>query len=225
MASQTQVRVDLRSISLSASAQLAELPDGSFFIALDEPPPVRTVLSVREEDGEARAFEVGHVIEIGEASPTGATGCQGRFVAAERLERQRGVGSEHHVPGEPHHRPDDDGSDDEVGAETRTAPPDVQAPYDTSPTPEGGEPRNEEPPAEGSQEELSAEPEAAAGDASTPNASEPPSGEPPAETEAEAAPTDAAQDEPVATETSEPAAGKRAVTSSGGKKRKGRKRK
>jgi hypothetical protein len=218
MANQTQVRVDLRSISLSAAAQLAELPDGSFFIALDEPPPVRTVLSVREEGGEARAFEVSHVIEISEASPIGVTGCQGRFVEAKRLERQRDVGSEHHAPGEAQHSPEADGSDDGLAEETGSAPPEVQAAYDPGPTAEAVEAPQEEPPSAAPQEEPPAEPEAAIADAST---SEPPPEEPPAET----APTEVAQDEPSAAEASDPSAGKPAVTSSGGKKRKGRKRK
>ena len=203
----------------------AELPDGSFFIALDEPPPVRTVLSVREEDGEARAFEVSHVIEMSEASPTGATGCQGRFVEAERLERQRGVGSEHHAPGEPQHSPDAGDSDVGLGTETRSAPPEVEAAYDASPTPEGVEPPQEEPPVEAPQDELSPEPEAPASDASTSEASEAPAEEPAEQMEAEAAAAEAAQDEPVAAETNEPSTGKQGVTSSGGKRRKGRKRK
>lgn len=222
MASQTQVRVDLRSVSLSASAQLAELPDGSFFLELDEPPPVRTLLSVREDDGEARVFEVRHVIEIAEAGPTGAIGCQGQFVEAERLEKQRGVGSEHHDPGEPHLSPDGEGSDDGVSA--GGAPPEVQAPYDAAAAQEAVETPQEEPPAEAAQtpqEEPPAEAQAPDSDVSSSEAVETPSDEPAAETEA----TATAQDEPATTETSDPSSAKPAVTSSGGKKRKGRKRK
>ena len=217
MASDTQVRVDLRSISLSASAQLAELPDGSFFVALDEPPPVRTVLSVREEDGEARAFEVCRVIEIGEAGPTGARGCQGRFVEAERLEQQHGVGSEHLTPGEPHSSPGAAGSDDGVSAGTESTPPELQVPYDATSTAEAVETPREEPPVEAQ--------EAPSDPASTAEAAQAPPEEPPAETDAATTPTATAEDEPAAEETNEPTSGQPAVTSSGGKKRKGRKRK
>jgi hypothetical protein len=215
MASQTQVRVDLRSISLSPSAQLAELPDGSFFVALDEPPPVRTVLSVREEDGEARAFEVSHVLEIGEAGPTGARGCQGRFVEAERLEQQHGVGSEHLTPGEPHSSPDAAESDDALSAETKSAPPEVEAPYDATAAPEAAQPSPAEPAAEAIETPSAAD--------SAAETAQEPGEEPPADAGAGTTPTATAQDEPADDETSDPT--RPAVTSSGGKRRKGRKRK
>jgi len=95
--SESVVRVDLRQANLSESARLR---DGDKpFIALDAPPPVRSLLKVSEGEGESvRAFEVGRVIEVvDDSEPT--RGCYGSFVELDRLEDQKKVGSEHLEPG------------------------------------------------------------------------------------------------------------------------------
>lgn len=96
---QSQVRVELRTITLAAGAALHELSDGRVFIELSEPPPIRTVLRVRGEDGETRAFEIGHVVEIQDADPIGARGCYGAFADDAKLEEHEKVGSEALGPG------------------------------------------------------------------------------------------------------------------------------
>ncbi|NVB37968.1 hypothetical protein G6O69_08980 [Pseudenhygromyxa sp. WMMC2535] len=94
MSSQT-VRVELREATLSESATLHE--GEATFIALDCPPPVRSLLRVVVDD-DPRAFEVHRVVEVvgeGEAR----RGCYGAFVEAARFDEQNKVGSEHLEPG------------------------------------------------------------------------------------------------------------------------------
>jgi hypothetical protein len=94
--SESAVRVDLRQANLSESAHLREVGDRTF-LALDQPPPVRSLLKLTIDD-EQKAFEVGRVIEVvGEGEP--ARGCYGAFVDLERLGEQAKVGSEHLQPG------------------------------------------------------------------------------------------------------------------------------
>ena len=94
--SESVVRVDLRQATLSESARLRENED-AVFIALDNPPPVRSLLRVIEGES-ARAFEVGRVIEVINDDEA-QRGCYGSFIELERLEEQARVGSEHLEPG------------------------------------------------------------------------------------------------------------------------------
>ena len=94
--SESVVRVDLRQANLSESAKLREADD-AVFLALDAPPPVRSILRITEGEN-VRAFEVGRVIEVADDSePT--RGCYGSFVDDARLDDQAKVGSEHLEPG------------------------------------------------------------------------------------------------------------------------------
>jgi hypothetical protein len=98
MASIQQVSVHYRHVELQSGAQLQETDDGGLFLALAEPPPVRTVLELRETTaagggGNARghAYEITGVVEV--ESPGGARGCRLRRVDDEAL-KSRTVGSE-----------------------------------------------------------------------------------------------------------------------------------
>ena len=62
--SETAVRVELRQANLSDSAQLRE-DEGTAFLALDQPPPVRSLLRLTIGE-EQKAFEVGRVVEVRE---------------------------------------------------------------------------------------------------------------------------------------------------------------
>jgi hypothetical protein len=96
--SETVVRVDLRQATLSENARLREVGD-RLFLALENPPPVRCLLRLIDgSDGEARAFEVGRVIEVVDETES-ARGCYGQYVELERLAEQNKVGSEHLEPG------------------------------------------------------------------------------------------------------------------------------
>lgn len=94
--SETVVRVDLRQATLSEHARLREHGD-RLFLALDNPPPVRSLLRVHADE-QARAFEVARVIEVVDDSEP-ARGCYGFYVDDERLAEQDMVGSEHLEPG------------------------------------------------------------------------------------------------------------------------------
>jgi len=73
---------------------LTALPEDMAFLALDAPPPVRSLLSVRGGSGEIRALEVAKVFESPHQSPQGVSGCLAHFVGLERLERMAWVGTE-----------------------------------------------------------------------------------------------------------------------------------
>ena len=94
--SETAVRVDLRQANLSESAKLREAED-HVFIALEQPPPVRSLLRLTIGE-ERKAFEVQRVVEVA-SDDEPARGCYGSFVDVERLEEQTKVGSEHLQPG------------------------------------------------------------------------------------------------------------------------------
>jgi len=94
--SETVVRVELRQATLTESARLREAGD-RMFLALENPPPVRSLLRLRAGD-ELSAFEVARVIEVvDETEP--ARGCYGHTIPLERLVEQQKVGSEHLEPG------------------------------------------------------------------------------------------------------------------------------
>ncbi|MFO7566916.1 MAG: hypothetical protein R6X02_30005 [Enhygromyxa sp.] len=90
------VRVDLRQATLSDNARLREADD-RLFLALDNPPPVRSLLRLVAGD-EQKAFEVARVVEVVDEDEP-ARGCYGRYVELERLAEQDKVGSEHLEPG------------------------------------------------------------------------------------------------------------------------------
>jgi hypothetical protein len=83
-------------------ASLGPTPDGGVeegvFVALDDSPPVRTVLAV-VEGGRRRALEVAWVVEVTERDEV--KGFYGRWVADEALERAAKVGTEHLEDGTP----------------------------------------------------------------------------------------------------------------------------
>ncbi|HLT36357.1 MAG TPA: hypothetical protein VK034_08725 [Enhygromyxa sp.] len=90
------VRVDLRQATLSENARLREAGE-RLFLALENPPPVRSLLRLISGD-EQKAFEVVRVIEVVDDDES-ARGCYGRYVDIERLAEQIKVGSEHLEPG------------------------------------------------------------------------------------------------------------------------------
>lgn len=88
-------------------APLGPTPDGAVeegvFVALDDSPPVRTVLAV-VEGGRRRALEVAWVVEVAGGDDHGGSpvrGFYGRWVADEALERAARVGTEHLEDGTP----------------------------------------------------------------------------------------------------------------------------
>jgi len=92
---QRSVRVELRHVVLAEAAALTELKGGRVFVALDEPPPVRSVLAL--VDGSTRnAIEVTRVVEVADAG--GVRGVHGRVVDADALARFAAVGTER-LPG------------------------------------------------------------------------------------------------------------------------------
>jgi hypothetical protein len=92
-----EVRVDIRHHMLAASAQLSEGDDGTVHLALEHPPPVRSVLSVHTDEG-AHAFEVTRAVEV--ESEGVRPGVYGRFVGHEALDVLDKVGTEHLEAGE-----------------------------------------------------------------------------------------------------------------------------
>jgi hypothetical protein len=91
------VRVDLREATMTESARLRERTDKPLFLAMDTPPPVRSLLRLTLGN-ERKAFEVARVIEVvDEAEPE--RGCYGAWVDFARLVDQDRVGSEHLEPG------------------------------------------------------------------------------------------------------------------------------
>jgi hypothetical protein len=95
--------LEVRHVRLAEQATLrpASLGDGGeegVFVALDDPPPVRTVLAVVEGD-RRRALEVVWVVEVAERDET--RGFYGRWVADEALGRAMKVGTEHLEDGTP----------------------------------------------------------------------------------------------------------------------------
>lgn len=94
--------LEVRHVRLAEQATLrpASLGDGEegVFVALDDPPPVRTVLAVVEGD-RRRALEVAWVVEVAERDEM--RGFYGRWLADEALGRAVKVGTEHLEDGTP----------------------------------------------------------------------------------------------------------------------------
>lgn len=94
--------LELRRTRLAETVALrpAPLADGEegVFVALDDSPPVRTVLTVVEGD-RRRALEVAWVVEVADRDEV--KGFYGRWVGDEALERAMRVGTEHLEDGTP----------------------------------------------------------------------------------------------------------------------------
>jgi hypothetical protein len=93
-----EVRVDIRHHMLASAARLQESRDGEVFIALDDPPPVRTILAIHEGSDGPHALEVTRVVETD--SDASRRGAYGRFRDAEQLRGLDAVGTEHLAAGE-----------------------------------------------------------------------------------------------------------------------------
>jgi hypothetical protein len=91
MGASDTVRVTYRSLELTAAASLSERGGGQHFLALDTPPPVRTVLGLARDGDAPIAVEVVEAIEV-DGAP-GGRGCLVREVDRALLEQQP-VGSE-----------------------------------------------------------------------------------------------------------------------------------
>jgi hypothetical protein len=90
MAASSTARVTYRSLELAAAAPVSDRPGGLRFVAIDEPPPVRTILSLAQNGGTPIAVEVVEAIEV--EAPGVDRGCVVREVDAARL--RLAVGSE-----------------------------------------------------------------------------------------------------------------------------------
>jgi len=91
MGATSTVRVMYRSLELAPAATLTERDGGQRFLALDTPPPVRTVLGLVRGDDAPIAVEVIEAIEV--EAPGAPRGCIVREVDTARLQRPA-VGSE-----------------------------------------------------------------------------------------------------------------------------------
>lgn len=118
------VRVDIRHVEIAEAAPCEESEAG-VFITLDDPPPVRSILAVREGNDAPRAFEVTAVVEV--APEGGARGFHGRFIESDALARYERVGTEHLSDGEPEETDEAGGEhtidDDDDGPGTHMAMP------------------------------------------------------------------------------------------------------
>jgi hypothetical protein len=93
-----EVRVDIRHHTLATAAQLQESADGEVFVALDDPPPVRTILAIHDGESGPHALEVTRVVEAD--SDAVRRGVYGRFRDADLLRGLDAVGTEHLEAGE-----------------------------------------------------------------------------------------------------------------------------
>jgi len=86
----SEVSVHYRHVELQSGVELRETDDGGLFLALAEPPPVRTVLELRDARG-GSAYEITAVIEVESAGVS--RGCRVRRIDDAALQ-SRPVGSE-----------------------------------------------------------------------------------------------------------------------------------
>ncbi len=92
MSSPRTARIDIRSHRLAEAAEIQDTEAGRFFV-LPEPPPVRSILAVREGD-ELEAFEVTRVVEV--ESQGQARGAFARIIDMSELDKSIAeVGTEH----------------------------------------------------------------------------------------------------------------------------------
>jgi len=73
----------------------AERADREAFVALDDPPPVGTLVAAYSEGEDVRALEVTQVVEVPEHDERRQRGCYARIVELEALERFGKAGTEH----------------------------------------------------------------------------------------------------------------------------------
>jgi len=102
--SESAATLELRHSTLADAAPVSPAPlaDGTegVFVAIDDPPPVRTVLTVVQGD-QRRPLEVTAVVEVIDRSAQTTRGFFGRWVDAEALERAGKMGTEHLEDGTP----------------------------------------------------------------------------------------------------------------------------
>lgn len=135
--------MQLRDVTLAEEATLEPTDDG-VFVALANPVPVRTVLTVQGGDG-AQQLEVVRVVEVAGADPRGVRGV---YAKPAQVEGEATVGSEHLQPteGSPRGAPSDEEGpseappeatgDGEADAEAAESAPDAaEASADADPDP------------------------------------------------------------------------------------------
>jgi hypothetical protein len=93
-----EVRVDIRHHTLATAAPLDESADGEVFVALDDPPPVRTLLAIHDGKEGPHALEVTRVVETD--TDASRRGVFGRFRDPDVLRGLESVGTEHLASGE-----------------------------------------------------------------------------------------------------------------------------
>ena len=129
-----RVRVEIRRVPLTDTAP-CEPSEGGVFVALDDPPPVRSILAITAGDEAPRALEVTAVVEV--APEGGARGFYGRFIEDDALARFERVGTEHLSDGEPEPAARGEGEtaeSDDAGPGTQMAmPAPVVDPDDSEP--------------------------------------------------------------------------------------------
>jgi hypothetical protein len=127
-----EIRVEIRGVQLAEVASCEESEAG-VFIALDDPPPVRSILAIAEGAQAPRAFEVTGVVEV--PPDGGVRGFVGRFIESDALARYARVGTEHLADGEPEAAPHADGEqtddDEDVGIQMAMPAP-VMVDHDES---------------------------------------------------------------------------------------------
>jgi hypothetical protein len=131
----SRVRVDIRHVQLAEAASCEPASNG-LFVAMDDPPPVRSILAVSDGDGAPRAFEVTAVVEV--APEGGVRGFHGRFIESDALARFERVGTEHLSDGEPegdatdgeHADADDAGLGTQMAMPAPVVDPDESEPID-----------------------------------------------------------------------------------------------
>ena len=96
--------LELRHSVLADAATVSPTPlseeEEGVFVAIDDPPPVRTVLTVVQGQ-ERRPLEVTSVVEVADRDERGTRGFYGRWVDADKLENAAKVGTEHLEDGTP----------------------------------------------------------------------------------------------------------------------------
>lgn len=89
----SNARVEYRNLSLAESAEVSEADDGGVFVALEEPPPVRSVVRLVSADGSSRDVVLTRVVEVpDEGAPRGF---HAKDAGDDDRERAAKVGTEH----------------------------------------------------------------------------------------------------------------------------------
>lgn len=93
MVTQEPASVHYRNLQLHPETIVRKIENGELFVELVDPPPVRTVLELRDPAGTPHAVVVTGVVEV-ESGQGGVRGCRVRVVDHAQLQA-RPVGSEH----------------------------------------------------------------------------------------------------------------------------------